>query len=201
MKTKFEIKTIFDELKFSCEAATLKDAVVEAVKRKIELRSTDLCRADLYHADLRYADLQGANLFGADLRWANLRDVGWRGADLRGADLRGADNISPTINAETTIVPEEGQFVAWKKCVNGVLVKVMVGKNAKRSNATGRKCRAEYVKVLKVIGAKVGISQFDKKTEYRVGKIVRCDKWEEDRWVECGGGIHFFLTRVEAENY
>ena len=25
--------------------------------------------------------------------------------------------------------------------------------------------------------------------------------WEEDRWIECGGGIHHFLTRTEAEAY
>jgi hypothetical protein len=30
---------------------------------------------------------------------------------------------------------------------------------------------------------------------------VRCDKWNEDRWIECGGGIHFFLTRIEAERH
>ena len=80
-------------------------------------------------------------------------------------------------------------------------MKLLVGKKAKRSNATGRKCRAEYVKVLAVIGAEVGISKHDNKTEYRAGAIVQCDKWEEDRWVECGGGIHFFITRIEAENY
>ena len=76
-----------------------------------------------------------------------------------------------------------------------------VPSKARRSNSTGRKCRAEYVKVLDVVRAEVGVSNHDGKTEYRKGKIVRCDKWEEDRWVECGGGIHFFITRFEAENY
>jgi hypothetical protein len=126
------------------------------------------------------ANLRSANLYNADLRSANLPDV---------------------FAAEFSIVPEVGQFTGWKKCNNNVLVKLVVGKNARRSNATGRKCRAEYVKVLEVIGAEVGISGYDNRTEYRVGKIVRCDKWESDRWVECGGGIHFFLTRIEAENY
>jgi hypothetical protein len=55
------------------------------------------------------------------------------------------------------------------------------------------------VKVLEVFGAELGISCHDGKTEYRKGHIVRCDKWNEDRWTECGGGIHFYLTRVEAE--
>ena len=99
------------------------------------------------------------------------------------------------------IVPESGQFTGWKKCKNGVIVKVMIGKNARRSNANGRKCRAEYVKVLEVFGAEFGVSTYDNKTEYHAGKIVRCDKWNEDRWEGCGGGIHFFITRNEAENH
>jgi len=98
-------------------------------------------------------------------------------------------------------VPESGQFIGWKKCQNNVIVKLMIGKKARRSNASGRKCRAEYVKVLEVFGAILGVSQYDGKTEYRVGQIVRCDKWNENRWEECGGGIHFFITRIEAENY
>jgi hypothetical protein len=108
----------------------------------------------------------------------------------------------------TSIVPQVGQFIAWKQCCDGVIVKLMIGKNARRSCATGRKCRAEYVKVLEVIGAEVGLALFNgpytdglkhPRTEYHVGKIVRCDKWNEDRWQECGGGIHFYLSKQEAE--
>ena len=152
-------------------------------------------------ADLSGADLSGAYLRSADLSGANLSGVDLSGANLSGAYLSGACNISPIMNAETSLVPECGQFVGWKKCMNGVLVRLMIGKNAKRSNATGRKCRAEYVEVLEVIGAEFGVSKHNQTTEYHVGKIVRCDKWNEDRWVECSGGIHFFLTRIEAEKY
>jgi Family of unknown function (DUF5758)/Pentapeptide repeats (8 copies) len=180
------------------------------------LSGADLCGADLSGADLRSANPSGANLrsanlsganlrsadlSGADLRGANLRSADLCGANLSGADLCGATNITAIANAQSSILPEVGQFVGWKKCKGGILVKVMIGKNAKRSNATGRKCRAEYVKVLEVIGAEVGVSSHDNRTEYRTGKIVRCDNWNTDRWAWCGGGIHFFLTRVEAENY
>ena len=176
-----------------------------------KLSGANLSGADLYNADLSNADLSGANLSGAYLYSANLRNanlsganlsgVNLRGANLRDANLRGVKNISGIASAESSIVPESGQFTGWKKCRNGVLVRVVVGKKARRSNATGRKCRAEYVKVLEVVGAEVGISNHDNRTEYRVGKIVRCDKWNENRFVECGGGIHFFLTRIEAENF
>ena len=195
------------------------------LERYPNLVGADLRRADLRRADLRWANLQGANLQGAnlqganlqgadlsranlrgaDLFWANLRraDLRWadlRGADLRGANLQGAINIPNYVSVTTSITPE-GQFIGWKKCRDEIIVKLMVGKNAKRSNSTGRKCRAEYVKVLEVIGGEVGVSLHDGKTEYRVGRIVRCDKWENDRWVECGGGIHFYLTREEAEEH
>ena len=225
-KTKFEIKTYFGKVRFTYEADTLKEVLVEAVKQKADLSDADLSGADLsganlsganlyganlrrtnlYGANLSGANLSGADLYGADLSGAylygaNLSGANLSGANLYGANLSGAKSIPSITNAQASILPESGQFQGWKKCQNGVLVRVMIGENAKRSNATGRKCRAEYVKVLEVIGAEVGISQHDNKTEYRAGKIVRCDKWDKDRWVECGGGIHFFLTRIEAEQY
>ncbi len=165
------------------------------------LRGANLRGANLRGANLRGADLRGANLRGAYLRSANLSDADLRSADLSGADLSGAIDTPVLVAAQSSIVPETGQFIGWKKCSGGVLVRLMIGEKARRSNANGRKCRAEYVKVLEVIGAEVGISQHDNKTKYRVGKIVRCNKWDEDRWNECGGGIHFFLTRIEAKNY
>ena len=168
--------------------------------QRANLSGADLHNANLYNADLYNADLSGADLSGAYLSGAYLRGANLRNANLSGADLRSA-NLSDIALAETSIVPEMGQFTGWKKCKNGVLVRLIIGKKAKRSNATGRKCRAEYVKVAEVIGAEVGISSRDGTTEYRVGQIVRCDKWEEDRWIECAGGIHFFLTRAEAQAY
>lgn len=122
------------------------------------------------------------------------------GADLSGANLSGAKNISDIADARTSIVPDMGEFVGWKKCKTGVIVKLLILAEAKRSNASGRKCRAEKVKVLEVVGAKVGLSLYDNGvTEYRKGKIVKCPAWEKDRWIECGGGIHFYITRAEAE--
>jgi uncharacterized protein YjbI with pentapeptide repeats len=170
------------------------------------LCGANLNDANLYGASLSGVNLRGASLSGVNLRGASLYDADLHGADLSGADLRGAylsdaKNIPEIILAESSIVPEFGQFIGWKKCRGSIIVKLMIGRKAKRSNATRRKCRAEYVKVLEVIGADLGISQHDGKTEYRKGSIVRCDKWESDRWVECGGGIHFFLTKIEAEQY
>jgi len=99
------------------------------------------------------------------------------------------------------VLPDEGDIIGWKKCLDGVIVKLLVKSDTPRSSATTRKCRAKEVTVLDVIGSDVGVSHHDKSVEYRVGETVTCDNWDEDRWNECSGGIHFFITRQEAEDY
>ena len=136
-----------------------------------------------------------ANLSGANLRGANLRE-----ANLSEANLYGAKNSKLAI-ALTRIAPLEGSFVGWKKCRDNIIVKVKIPEKAKRSNAWTRKCRAEYVKVLEIFGADEAVSSHDGTTTYKVGKTVKCDKWDEYWSNECSGGIHFFMTREEAENW
>jgi hypothetical protein len=46
-----------------------------------------------------------------------------------------------------------------------------------------------------------GASQYDPNFVYRVGEVVYPHAWDDDRWNECSGGIHFFLTEYEARNY
>jgi len=173
-----------------------------AALRGANLYGADLSETNLYGANLSGANLRGANLSGANLRGANLRGADLYGANLSGADLRGADLEGTSGIKGTYIAPETGSFTAWKKCKNGVIVKLRIPAKARRSNATGRKCRADFVKVLQVFGAEEGRSMHDNgKTVYRKGETVHCDTWCEDRWTECGGGIHFFMTREEAESY
>ena len=87
MKTKIEIKSIWGSLLFEYEKEnnSVKDTLIEAVKR-----GADLGGADLRGAYLRCADLRGAYLRGADLGGADLRGAYLRGAYLGGADLGGA---------------------------------------------------------------------------------------------------------------
>jgi uncharacterized protein DUF5758/pentapeptide repeat protein len=187
---KHEIKYRFDSTKilFAAEAESFKALVEAAVKSGANLTGANLHGANLTGADLTGANLTGANLHGADLH----------GANLTGANLKDVKDRE-LILARTSILPDSGPFFGWKKCQDNVIVRLAVPSRAARSNSSGRKCRAELVKVLEVIGAEVGVSLYDNKTEYRVGKIVRCDTWNPDRWVEFGGGIHFYLTRLEAE--
>ena len=173
--------------------------------RGANLQRADLQRTNLREANLRGADLREANLWGADLRGSNLREANLWEANLLGANLQRANlqraDLEPVAAARLSTCPPDGPFYGWKKCQAGVIVKVCIPDNARRSSATTRKCRAEFVDVLEVIGADVGVSKHNGATTYRSGERVTCDKWDEDRWAECSGGIHFFLTREEAEAY
>src|SRR3990167_656802 len=147
-----------------------------------------IVREALVEAVTKRANLQDANLQGADLR----------GADLQGADLRGAKDVELTI-ARTRILPD-GELIVWKKCNDGVLVKLKIPADAKRSHAFGRKCRAEFADVLEVIGAEVGITNaHGPQTEYRAGQRVTPDSWDDDWMNECSNGVHFYPSRIEAE--
>ena len=169
-------------------------AVKWAIGNKADLRSADLYGANLYGANLRSADLYGADLRSADLYGANLY-----GANLYGADLKETKGSELAI-AQTRILPE-GDLIGWKKCKGGAIVKLRIPEAAKRSHAFGRKCRAEFADVLEIIGANVATSSHDGETKYAVGQRVTPDRFEDDWQQECAPGIHFFITKAEAEAY
>ena len=160
------------------------DAVLFECEAPDDLHSGLHMRHALEKAVEAHADLRGADL---------------RGADLSGANLSGAKDADLAI-AVTRILPE-GDLIGWKKCHHGVIVKLRIPAEAKRSHAFGRKCRAEFADVLEVIGAEVGISSHDDKTEYRTGQRVTPDSFDENWMDECSHGVHFFITRLEAEAY
>lgn len=177
---------------------------------RADLRYASLAGADLSYARLLGADLTGADLTGANLQGANLKEANLRGADLRGAslqraDLKGADLTDVQYDETTAFFamqcPEEGSFIAWKKCQSNVIVKLLIPEDAKRSSATTRICRASKAVVLEVIGAVKGISINNKNVVYEVGKEMIPESFDEDRWKEYASGIHFFITRKEAEDY
>ena len=177
--------------------------------RSADLPGANLSSANFYSADLRGADLSGADLRGADLPGANLSGANLSSANLRGADLRSADlrgtKGSKLVIAQTRILPE-GEIIGWKKCRDQKIVKLLIPREAKRSHAFGRKCRAEYVKCLEIFGSDgsvqtEAISLHDRKTKYTPGEFVYPDKFSDNWQDECAPGIHFYITRIEAENH
>ena len=225
MKTKIEIIATSKEVLFEYEKEenTVKDTLMKAIESGANLHGADLRCADLYSADLRCADLRGANLRDANLRGANLCSADLRGASLRDADLcgaylcsanlrdanlcsanlRGAKNIPFT----PTYLPE-GEFIGWKKLSNGIIVKLKILEDSKRSRANGDKCRCDKALVLEFqnidrtpSNEKEYTSNVYAECTYKVGEIVYSDSWDDDRWTECSQGIHFFVDRQSAVDY
>lgn len=175
---------------YTKEGNTITEAVLEAIRC-----DADLCNADLRSANLRGADLRSANLCDADLRGANLY-----GADLRSTDLRGAKGCYLSC-------PTEGSFIGWKKA-SGHIVKLRIPEDARRSSATGHKCRCDKAYVMEIQnmdGTRATVdavrSDRDKNFVYTVGATVEVPDFDDNRWSECAPGIHFFIDRRAAVEY
>lgn len=151
------------------------------------------------------------------LKWLKGEDGGERadlcGANLCGANLYKADlceaNMPPELVTKffPLACPEEGAFIAWKKC-GDCIVKLLIPADALRSSAFGRKCRAskaECLEIQNIDGTQTTLkevrSDYDAGFAYRVGETVIVDDFDTDRTHECAPGIHFFITRQEAVDY
>ena len=169
----------------------------------VDLRLICLGNASLQRADMRGSNLQMVNLQGADLEGADLEGADLRGADLRDACLQGANLRNIKVDYKTVGIhpAPEGDLIGWGK-KNGIIVKLLIPKEANRSCATTRRYRAEFATVLDVESKdQVAIEYNYGLTIYKPGKTVRCRKWDPNRWNTYGDGIHFFLSREEAKSY
>lgn len=221
----FLIKNLSGSVLFQFETNSMKVALQAAVGSGADLRGANLYRADLYGADLYGANLYGANLYGADLRGANLRGADLRGADLCGANLCGANlrganlyraNLyRAAVEAEQlqafSLVPEKGSFlVGWKKLQGEYIAKLFIPEDAERvSTPIGRKNRTNKANVLAIFDSKggpvpegfTGHSLHNPDFTYQVGQSIEEPNYDGNFLVECTSGIHFFITRKEAEQY
>ena len=169
------------------------------------LSYTNLSSADLSYTDLRSANLSYTNLSSADLSYTDLRSANLRSANLRSTDLSYAEEDKNTKWPDYFICPEIGEFIAWKKGSSGCLIKLLIQKSAKRtSSLIGRKCRASKVKVLAIWDIngkeiKECAGWNNNNFIYRVGRVAYPDSYDPGPRIECSYGIHFFITRKEAE--
>ena len=172
----------------------------DANLRNASLRNANLRDANLHDANLAGAILRDCKLYGADLTGANLHGADLTGADLRNAKLDGA-NVSESVGFYLQC-PETGAFIGWKM-VGKHIVELQITEMALRSSATGRKCRCSEALVLSIDdGALQEVINYNySRTVYKVGEVVRPDRFDTCRWEECTNGIHFFITRKEAEEY
>lgn len=166
MEITIRIRSINNSILFEhrSENNTIKTTIIEAINKGI---------------DLSEADLKGIYESENNLRLAGL---------INDTDLSVA--VYKKIQPYFQIIPEEGSFIAWKKCDNGCIVKLEIPAKAKRHNSLGgRKCSASYVKTLQIWdneGGPISESHFHNMI-YKVGRLTKSDN-----------GITFFLTKKEA---
>ena len=185
--------------------ATLSDA---------DLRYATLTDANLTMADLSGADLTGANLTGANLTGANLTRVDLTGADLRRANLTEADLRRANLrraNLTNTIIDEKEQcrkgvvltepMTGYKKAYGGKIITLEIPIGAKVFSINNNKRRANKAKVIDMQGETELSSWYNTDFKYHVGDEIEITNFDERYSVECSTGIHFFLTREEAEEY
>lgn len=160
---------------------------------------------------MRGADFKNAFMRTASFRYCDMRECNIEGANLFGAVLEFADLEGIISNEDTQWFrlrcPEEGAFLAYKKCVNDRLVQLLVPADAKRTSATMPSCRCNKAKVLTIKSFDYtesfdeAWSLVDENFVYRVGQWVEVKDFNENRWQDSTTGIHFWLTREEAKAY
>lgn len=167
---------------------------------------------------------EGCGITNVDMSFSHLETTDFGSHSM----LRDINLDNSYITKETRInipmaCPEEGGFIAWKKAkrilqpygdapdsAREVLVKLYIPASAKRSSSTSSKCRCSEAKVLGIYdldGSNISnivpvvCSRRDPDFEYRVGTYVFIPNFDENRWVECSSGIHFFMDKDMARRY
>lgn len=191
----------------------------------------DFSEQELWQKDFSYADLTGADFSRSLCRECNfshaiLKNVNFTSADLRGCSLKAADisganlyfsmlehvDLTGVKFDETTQYfklhcPAQGAFLGYKKCFDFRIVQLLIPADARRTSATNTTCRCDKAKVLTIKDMETNqdyteaVSYVDQDFIYRRGQWVEAKNFNPDRWVDSTGGIHFFLTRKEAEDY
>jgi hypothetical protein len=182
-----------------------------------DFRNADLRGAKFHHTDLEGADFRGCKLDGVNFFYGYLIEANFEGCDLRkvnfeGSILRGMkieDAKLPKFQ-----VPQNQDLIVWKMLSGGKIAQLRIPKEAKRTGCLrSKKCRAEYAVVLAIFQrtyrqdrtvwtkAESGLSQHDYTTTYKVGEKVVPDGYNDEPQEECVNGIHFFMSRLDAENY
>lgn len=184
--------------------------------------------------DMSYSFFAGAELYNSRFHVSDLSLARFTGASFYASEFSTSyiDDICDLTNAENVpnipmACPDTGSFIGWKKVSLGIdaevsknsvipnlcerfgIAKLLIPEYAKRSSATGRKCRCDKARVLEIqdldgniLDNVVAYSLHDPGFQYVAGKMIAPTlPFEENRWEECASGIHFFITREEAVKY
>ena len=92
-------------------------------------------------------------------------------------------------------------ITVYKKSDEGKIITLEIPIGAKVFSINNNKRRTNKVKVIDMQGETELSSIHDNDFKYHVGDEIEITDFNERYNVECSTGIHFFLTREEAEKY
>ena len=180
--------------------------------RGADLYGAGLSGADLRDADLRSADLRIANLYNAKLNDADLHSAALQCADLYNADLHGANIYNTNLckanlnGAKGTLIEYRkgkiltDKIIGYKKCKDDIIVTLEIPRGAIVFSINGNKCRTNKAKITAIDGADRAYSNYGY-VSYYIGDEFTIYDFNCEYNIECGKGIHFFMTKEEAEQY
>ena len=182
----------------------------------VNLSNVNFCSSQLVNVllddcNLQNANLKDSNLERASLRRANLTKVDISGARLYAAVLENAilDDIIFDDNTKNFRIhcPEKGAFIAYKKGLNNLIVKLLIPSDSRRVSSTMNCCRCDKAKVLEIKNFE-GTKFFDEAWStvaegfcYKLGEWVYAENFNVDLLYDSTGGIHFWMTEEEAKAY
>ena len=176
-----------------------------------DFTGSDLEETSYIHADLDNSVFEDTNLKNADFDYA--RRVFW--SSFKNADMTGASVVDVDLDPDKLVgvkglyiplyCPEEGPFIAWKKCREGKVVKLRIPEHAKRKGNSIYSLRASEAEVLEIFdrdGNSVdeAVSIFDEELKYIKGTTVYPKK-VDSKYYGNVTGIYFVLSRAETEMY
>lgn len=184
-------------------------------------QNTKLDGANFENSSVENALFDGCSMKNANFKHANMKTGSFRYCDMRNCNIEDADlfgavleyaKLDGIISNEGTKwfrlhCPERGAFLGYKKCVNNRLVQLLIPADAKRTSATLPSCRCNKAKVLTIKSFDYqdnydeAWSLVDENFVYKKGEWVEVKDFNEDRWMDSTTGIHFWMTRKEAQDY
>lgn len=192
--------------------------------RNASLKKAGFLMADVFDSDFKGSDLEEAKFSGADMDNTGFADTNLKNAslmfasrtywsDFTNADMTGVlteevdfdpELIKGVKGLEQSICcPEEGSFVAWKKCREGKILKLLIPERAERKGNTRRSLRASEAVILEIFDKdgypdKEAYSLYDEEFKYVKGEKVYAGEADYEHLGDVAG-IYFVLSRKEAE--
>lgn len=176
------------------------------------LSSVDLVESILIDDTFERCNFDLANLKNSYIKLSNLYNNNFYGSFLKDAEIKNSrlngSNLIETRFDEVQINLKEYRkgkvltedIIGYKQCLNHVIVTLKIPRGAIVFSVNGQKCRTNKAEVIAIDGANRAYSRYNRMSYY-VGDKFNIYNFNCEYNQECSEGIHFFMTREEAEAF